>query len=77
MVKWEKEAHEAMKTYEFMWPAKYVETQFTYEGKTYSITPSTFDIPDDLCEIFQTNGMTDDLRAIPGVQHVQSCGFLD
>ena len=66
-----------METYEFMWPAKLVETQFVYEGKSYSITPGTFDIPDDLCEIFQSHGMADDLRAIPGVQDVQYSGFLD
>ena len=77
MERWEKKADEAMKTYVFQWPAKLVETQFIFEGKSYSITPSTFGIPDDLCEIFQTNGMDDDLRSIPGVQDVQSCGFLD
>lgn len=77
MEKWEKKAEEAMKTYEFQWPAKLVETQFIFEGKSYSITPSTFGIPGDLCEIFQTNGMDDDLRAVPGMQDVQSCGFLD
>jgi hypothetical protein len=77
MARWERKAAEAMKTYEFQWPAKLVETQFIYEGKSYSITPGTFGIPNDLCEIFQTNGMDDDLRTIPGVQNVMSCGFLD
>ena len=77
MERWEKKAEKAMKTYQFQWPAKYVETQFLYEGKSYSIVPGTFGIPDDLCEIFQTNGMDDDLRSIPGVENVQSCGFLD
>ena len=77
MERWEKKAEEAMKTYRFQWPAKMVETQFMYEGKTYSIIPGTFGIPADLCEIFQTNGMDADLQAIPGVEDVQSCGFLD
>ena len=77
MEKWEKKAEEAMNTYEYMWPAKLVETQFIYKGKSYSIVPHTFRIPDDLCEIFQTDGMEDDLRRIPGIQDVQSCGFLD
>ena len=77
MEKWEKRSIEAMKTYQFQWPAKLVKTQFIYEGKSYSIDPGTFGIPDDLCEIFQPNGMDDDLRAIPGVTDVQSCGFLD
>ena len=77
MEKWERKAEEAMKTYEFMWPAKLVETRFVYEGKTWSIFPETFGIPDDLCEIFQTNGMDDDLRAIPGVSDLRSYGFLD
>ena len=86
MEKWEAIAAEEMKHYEFGWPAKLVETQFTYEGKSYSIVPSTFGIPDDLCEKFQQGpwvtrvyggGFDDDLRAIPGVGSVQSCGFLD
>ena len=77
MARWERIAWEAMKTYRFQWPAKYVETQFVYEGQSYSIVPSTLGIPGDLCEIFQSNGLEDDLRAIPGVSDVQSCGFLD
>ncbi len=77
MERWEKRTEEEMKTYEFMWPAKLVETQFVYEGKSYSIRPGTFGAPDDLFEIFQTNGLDDDLRSIPGVQDVWSCGFLD
>ena len=77
MERWESEAEEAMKTYEFKWPAKLVETQFIFEGVSYSLTPETFGIPDDLCEIFQNNGMDDDLRAIPGVTGVCSCGFMD
>ena len=77
MEKWEKRAAEAMKTYKFQWPAKLVETQFIYDNESYSITPATFGIPDDLCEIFQSNSMDDDLRGIPGVENVQSCGFLD
>ena len=77
MERWEQKAEEAMKTYQFRWPAKLVETQFIYEGKSYSITPATFGIPQDLCEIFQTHGMDDELRGIPGVQDVHSCGFLD
>ena len=77
LARWQEKADEAMKTYEFMWPAKLVETQFVYEGVSYAIAPGTFGIPDDLCEIFQTNGMDDDLRAIPGVTGVFSCGFLD
>ena len=86
MEKWEKRAEEAMKTYEFKWPAKLVETQFVYEGISYSIVPETFGIPDDLCEKFQGGpwvtrqyggGFDDDLRAIPGMQNVNSYGFLD
>ncbi len=86
MEKWEKNAEEAMKTYEFGWPAKYVETRFTYEGKKYSIVPSTFEIPDDLCECFQQGswvterfggGFERDLKRIPGVTNVGSSGFLD
>lgn len=86
MEKWERNAAEAMKTYEFGWPAKLVETRFTYEGKKYSIVPSTFGIPDDLCECFQQGpwvtrtfggGFDDDLRKIPGVTGVASYGFLD
>ena len=86
MEKWEAIAAEEMKRYVFGWPAKLVETQFTYEGITYSIVPSTFGIPDDLCEMFQQGpwvtreyggGFDDDLRAIPGVKGVRSYGFLD
>ena len=86
MENWEKNAAEAMKTYEFGWPAKLVETQFSYEGETYLIVPETFGIPDDLCECFQGGpwvtekfggGFKDDLRAIPGVTGVVSSGFLD
>lgn len=86
MEKWERNAAEAMKTYEFGWPAKLVETRFTYEGKKYSIFPSTFGIPDDLCECFQQGpwvterfggGFDDDLKRIPGVTDVWSDGFLD
>ena len=86
MEKWERNAAEAMKTYRFMWPAKLVETRFTYEGKNYSIVPATFGIPDDLCECFQGGpwvtetyggGFDDDLRKIPGVTSVGSYGFLD
>lgn len=32
MARWKRKAEEAMKTYEFQWPAKLVETQFIYEG---------------------------------------------
>ena len=86
MERWEKRAEESMKTYQFGWPAKLVETQFVYEGRSYSIVPGTFGIPDDLCEKFQQGpwvtrvyggGFDDDLRMIPGVEEVQSCGFLD
>lgn len=86
MEKWEKNAEDAMKTYEFGWPAKYVHTHFSYEGKRYSIIPQTFGIPDDLCECFQQGpwvkehyggGFDDDLRAIRGVTNVASDGFLD
>ena len=86
MEKWEKNAADAMKTYEFGWPAKYVHTGFTYEGKHYRIVPETFGIPDDLCECFQGGpwvtekyggGFDDDLNAIPGVMYVGSDGFLD
>ena len=86
MEKWEKIAEEAMKTYEFGWPAKLVETRFTYEGKKYSLVPETFGIPYDLCEAFQGGpwvtgkyggGFDDDLSAIPGVTGVASYGFLD
>lgn len=77
--KWEKKSAEAMKTYRFQWPAKGVETVFTYEGVRYRISPATFGIPDDLCEIFQTQpgGFDDCLRAIPGVTDIRSCGMLD
>ncbi len=86
MEKWERNAEDAMKTYEFKWPAKLVSTRFTYEGKKYSIVPSTFGIPDDLCERFQQGrwvtwhyggGFDQDLKAIPGVTDVGSFGFLD
>ena len=86
MEKWEKIAETEMKTYKFGWPAKLVETVFTFEGLTYSMTPETFGIPDDLCECFQGGpwitekyggGFDDDLKAIPGVTGVTSFGFLD
>ena len=86
MEKWEKIAEEEMKTYEFGWPAKLVTTRFSYDGTTYYIIPATFGIPNDLCEKFQQGpwvtrkyggGFDDDLRKIPGVSDVRSCGFLD
>lgn len=77
MERWEKKAAKAMETYQFQWPAKGVETLFTFERIRYQITPATFGIPDDLCEIFQTNGLHDELRGIPGVTDVKSYGGLD
>lgn len=86
MEKWERNAADAMKTYQFGWPAKLVTTLFTYEGQKYLIVPETFGIPDDLCECFQQGtwvtkkyggGFDHDLEAIPGVSHVASDGFMD
>ena len=83
---WQGIADEEMKTYEYGWPAKCVETKFTFRGIRYSITPDTFGIPDDLCECFQEGPwiterhgrtMEDDLRSIKGVRSVYSSGFLD
>ena len=84
--KWQGIADEEMKIYELEWTAKLVETRFSYRGVRYSITPSTFDIPDDLCERLQNGpwvkekyggGLDADLRKIEGVKSVHSFGFLD
>ncbi len=86
MEKWQGIADVEMETYELMWPAKLVHTDFTYHGTSYRICPETFGIPDDLCERFQYGqwvekkyggGMNDDLRKIDGVFGVFSDGFLD
>lgn len=86
MEKWQGIAEAELKRYKFGWPAKYVHTDFTYEGRSYRIVPETFGIPDDMCECFQQGpwveerygrGMDADLRAIPGVTGVFSDGHLD
>ncbi len=84
--KWQGIADEEMKVYELEWTAKLVETRFSYKGVRYSITPDTFDIPQDLGERLQDGpwveekyggGMDSDLRKIEGVRSVCSFGFLD
>lgn len=84
--KWQKIADKELETYKFGWPAKLVETKFSYDGKQYRLTPQTFGVPDDLMETLQHGpyvtekygiSLSEDLEKTDGFSHVAAYGFLD